>query len=139
MTTTARYLPECPWQDITERKRTSDALTESEARYRQLFENANDIIYVHDLKGNYISINQAGERVIGYTQEEALSMNMTDIIAPEYLKLVKRKLAKKVMGSFGHAVYEIECMKKDGGRVSLEVNSSVIPKMECPSPSRHCT
>ena len=84
------------WQDITERKRADDALKESEARYRQLFENANDIIYVHDLKGNYISINEVAERVLGYTREEALAMNMAEIIAPEHLKIVKRKLAKKL-------------------------------------------
>ena len=48
------------WCDVTESKRASDAIKQSEARYRQLFENANDIIYVHDLEGNYISINQAG-------------------------------------------------------------------------------
>ncbi len=116
------------WQDITERKRTSDALIESEARYRQLFENANDIIYVHDLKGNYISINQAAQRVIGYTQDEAMSLNMNDIIAPEDLKLVKRKLSKKVTGASGQTVYEVECVKKDGSRVALEVNSSIITK-----------
>ncbi len=120
------------WQgvilDVTERKLTSDALDESEARYRQLFENANDIIYVHDLKGNYISINQAAEQVIGYSQDEALSLNMTDIIAPEHLNLVHRKLSKKILGSSGQTVYEVDCIKKDGERITLEVNSTVINK-----------
>jgi PAS domain S-box-containing protein len=49
-------------------------LRESEERYRNLFENANDLIYVHDLKGNYLSINKATERVFGYAREEALRM-----------------------------------------------------------------
>jgi PAS domain S-box-containing protein len=47
------------WQDITDRRRAVEDLEESEARYRNLFENANDIIYVHDLEGNYISVNKA--------------------------------------------------------------------------------
>ena len=64
------------WQDITERKRSENHLKESEKRFRQLFENASDIIYVHDLEGNYVSINDAAERVFGYTLNEALSMNM---------------------------------------------------------------
>ena len=51
------------WQDITERKRAIGDLEESEGRYRNLFENANDIIYIHDLNGNYISINHAAEKV----------------------------------------------------------------------------
>ncbi|MBV9216272.1 MAG: PAS domain S-box protein, partial [Acidobacteria bacterium] len=78
------------WQDISERKLAENALKESEARYRQLFENANDIIYVHDLYGNYISINQAAERIFGYSHEEALSLNMADITAPEHMDLVRQ-------------------------------------------------
>ena len=116
------------WQDITEQKRASDAIKESEARYRQLFENANDVIYVHDLDGNYTSINQAAERIFGYTREEALSMNMAEIAAPEHLQLIKRKLGKKIRGGTGQTVYEIDCIKKDGSRTTLEVNSSLITK-----------
>src|ERR1035437_9945171 len=120
------------WQDITERKHTDDALAESESRYRQLFENANDIIYVHDLDGNYISINHAAQRIFGITQAEALSMNMSEIVAPEYLDLVKRKLSKKLTGSTPQTAYDVECVKKDGTRVALEVNSSVIVKNGVP-------
>jgi diguanylate cyclase (GGDEF)-like protein/PAS domain S-box-containing protein len=120
------------WQgvilDVTERKMASDALKLSDARYRQLFENANDIIYVHDLDGNYMSINHATERIFGYTQEEALSLNMSKIIAPEHLDIVKQNLLKKIKGDTGQTVYEVDCIRKDGSRVKLEVNSSTIMK-----------
>ncbi len=120
------------WQgviiDISERKAAEAELKISESRYRQLFENANDIIYVHDLNGNYISINQAAERTFGYTQEEALSLNMKDITAPDHLKVVKDKLTKKVTGTTGQTAYEVDCITRSGKRISLEVNSSVILK-----------
>jgi|CXWL01.1.fsa_nt_gi diguanylate cyclase (GGDEF)-like protein/PAS domain S-box-containing protein len=116
------------WQDITERKRAEDTIKESEARYRQLFETANDIIYVHDLEGNFISINQAAERIFGYTREEALAMNMTSITAPEHVSLVKKQLSKKLNGNASQTVYEVDCLKSDGSRATLEVNSSVITK-----------
>lgn len=120
------------WQgvilDITERKAAAEALELSEERYRQLFESANDIIYVHDLDGNYISVNQAAERVFGYTREEALSMNITDITAPEHLDLVRRQLGKKLNGAASQTVYEVNCIKKDGTRATLEINSSVVTK-----------
>lgn len=116
------------WQDITDSRKATTALRESEERYRRLFENANDIIYVHDLNGNYISINEAGSRIFGYTREEALKLNMSQIAAPEHLARMKRKLAKKLAGDTSQTVYEVDCIRKDGKRVTLEVNSSVIHK-----------
>lgn len=116
------------WQDIADRKRAVDDLLESESRYRNLFENANDIIYVHDLDGNYISINHAGEKVFGYSRDEALQMNMSQIAAPEHFESVRKNLTKKVEGSTKQTAYEVECLRKDGTRVTLEVNSTVIMK-----------
>ncbi|HEX6125602.1 MAG TPA: PAS domain S-box protein [Pyrinomonadaceae bacterium] len=116
------------WQDITERKRAVEDLEQSEARYRNLFENANDIIYVHDLDGNYISINHAAEKVFGYTREEALSMNMAEIAAPEHYDIVRKNLLKKIHGGAQQTVYEVDCLRSDKSRVTLEVNSTVIVK-----------
>ncbi|MEO6656547.1 MAG: PAS domain S-box protein [Pyrinomonadaceae bacterium] len=120
------------WQgvilDVTERKTASEALKLSEESYHRLFENANDIIYVHDLDGKYISINQVAERVLGYAHDEALAMSVAEITAPEHLDLVKQNLAKKIAGNADQTVYELDCLKKDGTRVTLEVNSSVITK-----------
>lgn len=114
------------WQDVTEEKRADDILRESDERYRQLFENANDIIYAHDLSGNYISMNQAAERVLGYSREETLAMNMAAIVAPEQLEMVREKLSQKLDGDVGQTVYEVDCLRKDGSWATLEVNSSLI-------------
>lgn len=117
--------------DITERKRAEEALKESEARYRDLFENANDLIYIHDLRGNYLSVNKATERVFGYTREEALRMNIQDIAAPEHLNLARRMIADKIAGT-NKTAYEVECIAKDGRRLTLEVNTSLIYKDDVP-------
>jgi len=116
------------WQDITERKRAVEDLQESEIRYRNLFENANDIIYVHDLDGNYVSINHAAEKVFGYTCEEVLSMNMSDVAAPEHVETLRNNLLKKIRGGAKQTAYEVDCLSKDGTRITLEVNSTVIMK-----------
>jgi len=58
--------------DVTDRKQAEEELKLGEDRFRNIVENASDIIYIHDLDGNYISINDAGERIFGYTREESL-------------------------------------------------------------------
>lgn len=115
-------------QDITEHKSVVEALRESEQKYRAIFENANDLIYIHDLEGNYLSINKATERVIGYTLEEALKLNISRIVAPEHLEFARQKLAEKLAGAKEQTVYEIECVTKYDQRVTLEINSSLIYK-----------
>jgi PAS domain S-box-containing protein len=47
-----------------------------------LFEYANDLIYTHDLQGNFTSLNRAGERITGYSRAEALKMNIAQVVAP---------------------------------------------------------
>lgn len=120
------------WQgvilDITDRRNAEEALAESEERYRQLFDNANDVIYLQDLKGNYLSINQAATKIFGYSRDEAIGLNMKDIMVPEHLEMARKALESKIAGEVDQTVYAIDCIKKDGSRITLEVNTSVIRK-----------
>src|SRR6185369_11998706 len=100
-------------------------IRENEERYRELFENANDIIYTHDLQGNFTSLNRSGERITGYSRAEAATMNVADVIAPEYLSLARDMMAQKASQRIS-TVYEIDIITKQGQRVRLEVSTRLI-------------
>src|SRR5215217_6135 len=93
--------------------------------YRELFENANDIIYTHDIQGNFTSLNRSGERITGYSREEASKMNVADVIALEYLNLARDMIAHKASEKVS-TVYEIDIITKQGKRVRLEVSTRLI-------------
>ena len=62
--------------DVTEQRRAEVVIRENEERYRELFENANDIIYTHDLAGNFTSLNRSGERITATRAKKPVTMNV---------------------------------------------------------------
>ncbi|MCS7316252.1 MAG: PAS domain S-box protein [Bryobacteraceae bacterium] len=108
--------------EILERQRTEETLRASEERYRNLFDSANDMVYTHDLQGFFTSINRAAERITGYTREEALRMNISDVVVPEHLELARQMIVRK-LGGESSTTYEIAIRTKDGRRLLVEVSS----------------
>lgn len=108
-----------------ERKRADEALRDSEERYRDLVENALDIIYTHDLDGRFTSANKALEEVLGYATAEVPTKNIADIITPESRKPAMELMADLLAGK-ETSVSEFEVLARDGRRVTLEVNAKVV-------------
>jgi PAS domain S-box-containing protein len=112
-------------RDITERKRAEEALAASEQRYRELFENAMDIVFTYDLRGNFTSLNRVGEKTGGYTCAELASMNVLQILAPEYVEEGRRVLEGLAAGR-EPGIGEWEIVTKDGRRVWLEASLRLV-------------
>jgi PAS domain S-box-containing protein len=112
-------------QDITEQKKIENELRDSEEKYRGLLENANDIVYSHDLQGKYLTINRAGEKITGYSREEILGgLNIAQVVAPEHLELAREMIARKLRDP-SPTVYELDIISKDGKRLTLELSTRI--------------
>src|ERR1043166_5296988 len=83
------------WQQ-TQRVRQREAALEE--HYRELFENAHDIIFTHDLSGQLTSLNRAGERILGYTRQEAAGLNLSDLVAPGHRAVFRETLTGLATG-----------------------------------------
>jgi diguanylate cyclase (GGDEF)-like protein/PAS domain S-box-containing protein len=109
--------------------RQGESLRESEERYRELFENANDIVYTYTLKplGKITSVNKAGERVTGYTLEDLSNLTVAQLAPPKYHERVA-ELVKRQFAGEAPTTAEVEVIAKDGRRVWLETSPRLIVK-----------
>ncbi len=107
-------------------KQASVRLNRSEQRYSNLFENANDLLFVTDTDGKFQAVNRAAQRIIGYTAEELIGQHFEDIVAPEHLPRARTARERKLRGDTAMTTYELELVCKDGERVELEVMSQLV-------------
>ena len=105
-------------QEIEEKKRTEEALRESEERYRSLSEVTIEGIAFHD-KGVLVDINTAFTKIFGYEVEELIGKNAIDIVVlPEYRDVIYEKVATHF-----NKPYEIMAQRKDGTIFPLEIEA----------------
>lgn len=108
---------------------TNDPLFHMPAEILEFIDNMGDIIYAHDLKGNYLSVNRYGAELYGYTREEYIQLSYNDIVAPEYVDLVKERLQRKLDGEeTSSRPYELLTYSKSGEEIWVEIRSSLIYK-----------
>jgi len=108
--------------DITGQQRTHEALRASEERYRDLFENANDMVFSLDLQGRFLPVNKAAERITGYAREELLGMNLADLAASAHRDRVHQLVGEGIQ-DYSRGPIELEILPKHGDGRVLEVNS----------------
>lgn len=111
--------------NITDRKRTEQALRESEERFRHLFEQASDGIVMADMTGHYLDVNNRVCQMLGYSREELLDMRVTDILEPDDYRRLKDIKADLLDGRRHSGEWKFR--RKNGGSISVEVSAKLQP------------
>ncbi len=112
------------------RLQAEQALRESEQRFRTLFEDAPDPIYLNDLQGNFLDGNRAAEEITGYKREELIGKNMfhLGLLTPADLTRASENIAKGVAGR-PTGPDEFTLKRKDGSLATLEIRT--FPMKTC--------
>jgi len=113
-------------------------LKESEERYRQLFENAHDAIWVQDLTGKNIAANDAAAKLIGYQLgHEIVGKDVREFIPRDSLVIAREIREKLVHGDQVEQPYEQRLIKKDGSEVILKLSTSLLTTDGRPAAFQH--
>ncbi len=110
--------------DITKRKEYEEKLKQSKEEYKSLIDGMNDAVFIHDMEGNFLTVNQEAVERLGYSEEELLSMSPKDIDAPEFAEKIKERMEEVKEGDI--SVFETKHITKDGKEILVEINSSLI-------------
>ena len=116
------------YDDVTTRHKAQRELSESQARYQSLFENASDGILVRDLDGNIIMVNDAMAEITGYAVTELQHMNVSRILTESSLEIVRDKQATlfENENEFSSNRYELTLLYRDGKERIVEAVTSLL-------------
>lgn len=115
-------------RDITERKRTEEALEESEERYRDLVEKAGIAILIDDRGGHFKYVNERYAELFGYSEEELESQSIRSVVHPDDVDRVMQYHNNRIQGKKAPSRYEFKGVKKDGSFIYLEADAQAIKK-----------
>jgi len=121
--------------DITERKKVEEALCESEEVFREVFNEANDAIFLHEmlpggLPGLYFRVNNIACKRLGYSREELCKMSPRDIVPPQNRIAIPDIAATLRLRRY--TTFEIIHQRKDGSTFPVEVSTHIFTLQERP-------
>ena len=119
------YSPEkeyfvCVFDVISERKRAEEELRLKE----RLLDSASDSIFLHDLEGRFLYVNEAAYRTRGYTREELLDRQVSLLASPE--AVMNRENILRKLRPHGELIFESEHLRRDGSVLPVEIHARML-------------
>lgn len=116
-------------RDITVRKKAERELCDSEHKYKLLFNNANDAVFVTQLSeekayGDFIEVNDIACKRLGYSREEFLKLSPSAIVSPECINGYSNNMSRLFQEQ--HIIFETLHKAKDRKLIPVEVNSHLF-------------
>lgn len=111
--------------DISERKLTEKALSDSEEKYRTLIQNMQDVVFLAQ-DGKIKLISDTVERIAGYSAEDLIGRDFLQLVAPEEREAMVERHRKHMAGQEAVREYETVFLGKDGSRLLMHATVSVI-------------
>jgi diguanylate cyclase (GGDEF)-like protein/PAS domain S-box-containing protein len=114
------------YQDVTARKQAEAALRESERRYREIFENASEFLYSHDMEGRLTDVNPILITKSGYSRKELLRMSIRELMPVEHRRFFKSYLSKLENHGSSSGLLQVE--SKEGDQLVIQYNNVVFER-----------
>ena len=111
--------------EIIERRRLTEALQESEEKYRTFLDTLRDMVFITDRKGHFTYVNQTFETVLGWPAVNLVGRVFSEIVAPEHHDEIIDHY-RRGMNGYTIPTYELDFLRPDGGRLPVELNVTTL-------------
>ncbi len=111
-------------RDITDQKTSEAMLKASEERYRHVFDNAADPIFIHDTEGRILEGNRAVTDIYGYPREELGSMTVAQMDTPEDAREIPARL--ELLLRTGASQFSTTHRRRNGGTIAVDVKANLV-------------
>lgn len=112
-------------QDLSQMKASEQERLRSAMRYRALFEQSNDAIFLVGIDGKTIAANHRASELLGYSNDEFTSMDWHNLIAPSE-RTIAHETFKRVLSGEYLPLYERKLQRKDGTEIAVETNVELV-------------
>ncbi|MBI5155039.1 PAS domain S-box protein [Candidatus Poribacteria bacterium] len=109
-----------------EHKQFEEKLRENEARYRQMIEEAGDIVFTASLEGEFTYVNPAAQKLTGFAERELTGRKFSELVEPEWRLHVRDFYRRQIKDRVRESTLEFPLVTRDGRRKWIELRATLL-------------